>query len=323
VISSDYLSRLSKTVKGSLLDLPKNQLEPNIWIAEEDELPTLRPDLKHLIVRSWEHGVRSVLGTSASPWVKRVIFLGGSASYQWRTESDIDVNIAVNFDSFRRLYPRFTDDDMAQKFLIQIAIKINKSGVFWLHHPINYYIQEPGVAKPVTDAAYDVLEDCWMIPPLVLPEDFDPKVYFKPYLQVAQSWMDKFDATIMDLRRATIDFKKNVEQRQDPYLAQDRELLETRYKDICDEVTLHLRRLLMWFEDLRDRRNELYERLRQQEDYKPYARFQEPEVVYKYLEKYGYLDFLKALKGVFPEELPDCLSHPQIELVDSLARQTL
>jgi len=321
-ISYGYFSKLSKAVKSSLLDLPRSQLDPNIWMSD-GELPTLRPDFKKFLVQSWEHGVQAVLSRSAAPWMKRIIFLGGTASYQWRESSDIDINIVVDFPAFRRIYTDFASVDEARDYLIQLGHKVNASGVYWQQHPVNFFIQEPDVFRPVTDAAYDVLEDCWLIPPLVLPEDFDPKKYFAPYLKVAESWMNKFDEVIMSLRRSVIDYKNNQEMREDPYLSQDKELLEKRHTEICDEVTLHLKRLLMWFEELHERRSDLYKKLREQEEAKPFARFQEPEVVWKYLEKYGYLDLLVSLKTSLPEELPECLSESEVALVESVVHKSI
>lgn len=269
-------------VLSSILDFPRKTLSQKLWVYDSPEdLPHLDPQLRDLILskakESLSHFNADLLGC---------LLYGGSASYQWTDGADVDCSLYIDWSkvkhSFEEIEPYFKE--------IEIPFR---------GHPVHLFVKPPDQKDQfeVADAYYDVLHDEWVLPPLVLPKDFDPDEYFKPLIKAAHKKAEKIDLKIGELRRSW----KVLEKAHDA-LPEARDM-----KAVQERIEIERKKALetaKWLADefikVREKRYALHDKIREQinqgKDVGRLARFQEPEVIWKYLDRAGYNDFLYKVR---------------------------
>ena len=275
---------IKKTI-SSILDFPRKTLSEDIWQYpnnDKNELPTLKPILKNLIVSTIStHLSRLSLTLTASN------LYGGSASYQWSHGADIDTSIYASG------WPENISKNEIEKF--QEYFKNIKMP--FKDYVIHLFLKSPHDKDiEVSDAVYDILNDEWILPPLILPKHFDPDEYFKPFLKTAKTKAEKFDVKIGELRICWSVMSKASEAKKDaiePSLVQKR----------IDKEKENIRSIIKWLSDtfisIRDRRYAMHDKIREKMgtdlEVGRFERFQEPEIIWKYLDRAGYNDFLHKI----------------------------
>ena len=275
-------------VDSSVLDFPRKTLPKELWDYDEPHrLPQLNSELQRIIMER-----ANILLNRFGLRPKGVLMHGGAASYQWSPGTDIDINLFAD-------WPYEVDEDRYTDILRYIYDNETE----FKGYPINMYLRKPGdnIAGP-SEAIYDVKNDEWVLPPLILPQDFDPHEYFKPFIDAAKRKSKKFDDELGELRRAWTTLYKASEA-QDK--ARDPEAVDER-RDIQKEKVADLTEHLSdEFDKLWTKRKTLHEELRDKlrsgEEVGRFERFQEAEIVWKYLERHNYIDFLKKLNKLVSE----------------------
>jgi len=280
-------------VKASILDFPRKTLPKELWVYDNmDDLPSLNPTLRELIT------------STAADYLKRYnmelkesMLYGGAASYQWSPGADIDVSL------YAEDWPEGVSDEEAQEIQAYFAeIKIPFEG-----YEIHFFLKPPN-EKPVevADAVYDIIRDEWALPPLVLPQGFDPDDYFAPLIRSAEKKAEKFDLKIGELRRSWTILKKSSEAK---HSAREPDLVEERIEEEKQTIKKLVKELARDFIRVRENRYAMHDRLREKlkEDQKlsRFERFQEPEIIWKYLDRSGYNDFLWKLYKLDKTDMVD------------------
>jgi hypothetical protein len=197
--------------------------------------------------------------------------------------SDIDVSTYAN-------WPKNISEETIEKYCNYFSkIEIPYKG-FELH----FFLNKPeNTGTEIADAVYDVINDEWLLPPLILPKHFDPEDYFKPFLKEAESKAKKFDGKIGTLRRAWSVMDKASESKDS---AVEPSLVDKRIQEEKKEIKKIINALIDSFVDIRDKRYAMYdalrEKMRENVNVGRFERFQEPEIIWKYLDRSGYIDFL-------------------------------
>ena len=270
-------------VYSSILDFPRKTLPKKLWIYDSPEdLPKLNPTLRALILdTAKDYLYRYHLELDEAR------LYGGAASYQWSPGSDIDVSLYANG------WPQDVTPEEIEKTQSQFKdIKIPYEG-----YEIHYYLKEPGEkVLEVADAVYDIIDDEWVLPPLVLPKGFDPDEFFAPLIKEAEKKAGKFDLKIGELRRSWSTLKKASEAKGH---ARDAQEVEDRIAEEKANIKRLTKELAKAFIKVREARYAMHDELREkmQKDIEigRFERFQEPEIVWKYLDRAGYNDFLWKL----------------------------
>jgi len=273
-------------VTSSILDFPRKTLSEDIWAYstgdKENELPQLKSSVKFLI-ESTAKNYLTQLGFTLTV----CNLYGGSASYQWSKNADIDVSL------YAKGWPESTTENDITKY--QEMFKDIK--ILYKDHEIHFFLKNPKDPNiEVSEAVYDVLNDEWVLPPLILPRHFDPDEYFKPFLKIAEKKAKKFDEVIGKLRRSWDVLKKSAEAEKD---AKEPDLVIERIEKEKETI----RECIVWLSDtfmaIRDKRyamhDALREKMKQHTEIGRLERFQEPEIVWKYLDRAGYTEFLQKL----------------------------
>jgi len=162
---------LSKEKTSSILDPVRKTLCPDIFDITTN---TLLPDAQLAIIK----GLKTILGPELYK-VKYVFLLGGSVSYQWTPDTDIDVNVII---------PAQHVPDSETYGLLQTKMKSFRTYSF-KGHPVSYTLKvESGTELENTDntlSIFDVLNNTWVKAP-------DPK-------GVDMSWMVEINKPYLNL----------------------------------------------------------------------------------------------------------------------------
>ena len=293
----------------SILDFPRETLPLDLWVYDKsgkESLPTLSPVLRETVLREATRHLRpfdlKLDGTN---------FYGGSASYQWSPGADIDVSVYTTWPE--NVTPEAIEK--VQDYFKDISIPFRG-------HEIHFFLKGPEDQHEVADAIYDIYNDEWILPPLILPKGFDPEEYFAPFVKTAENKAKKLDAEIGELGRELTILKKAAEaydQARDPSAVKDRiEAQRAKVKHIIEH-------LASTFLSTREARYAMHDQLRQKfggGDYSAgrFERFQAPEVIWKYLDRAGYIDCLWHLYSLVKngglEESLDKLTNIPVSLND-------
>ena len=277
----------SKKATASILDFPRKTLSEDLWRYfttenKHENLPKLKPDLRLLILNSIDKYL-TVLKLN----LLHTNLYGGAASYQWSPGSDIDVSVYADG------WPENISKEAVEKyqaFFKNVEIPYNGFTIhLFLKPPLEEDIE-------VADAVYDILEDEWVLPPLILPQDFDPDEYFKPFINTAEDKAKKLDKDIGILKRSWKLLEKSSEALP---LAEEPEIVKDRIEKEKVTIKALIEKLAVSYLAIRKKRYALHDKLREKlkedDTLDRFERFQEPEIIWKYLDRAGYTEFLHKL----------------------------
>jgi len=269
---------------ASILDFPRKTLSKDIWQYQEDtvdELPILKPEVKFLI----ESTVDRYLAQIGLKPIAINIY-GGAASYQWSEGSDIDVSV------YASEWANVSEEEIENNQNVFKNIEVP-----YKDFTIHFFLKKPHEKiLEVSEAVYSIMDDEWVLPPLILPDDFDPDEYFKPFIKHAEKKAKKFDEEIGKLRRAWGILTKSSKAKKQ---AKNQDIVQKRIDEEKDIVRDLVTKLGDSFIKIREKRYAMHDALREKMDddveLGRFERFQEPEIVWKYFDRAGYNDFLWKL----------------------------
>lgn len=284
-------------VFSSILDYPRRSLDPLIWNLSGDH-PRLLSNVREKLVYSWVKALEEKGYRNCLEWMKDMFFVGGSATKQYRPTSDIDIHVMVDWDGFREEHGSKEENDVIREGLVEVAKELNdriKIG----QHPVQYFVDQPEVKQELSDAVYSLLEDKWIQTPVELPRDYNPVARFGPELEEADKVAEKLDPLIGDVRRGIIELK-NIQEVSKEVDGISTESLGKNQEKIQRDIDKAIEKIIEIYEELREKRHKLYEKLREEGVTDPKRRLAEPEVVFKALERTGYIDLARKLKDSLP-----------------------
>ena len=280
-----------KIITSSILDFPRKTLPKDLWVYDNpNELPKLKLDLRDLILNHSKKAAESI-GLK----FEDARLIGGSASYQWSPGTDIDVQIYVDWP-----------DDISDEEVLALRRKVYKTKLNYQGYPITFFIKGTEELPNAAEAEYDIDDNEWTLPPLILPKGFDPDEYFAPLIRVADNRAKKFDEMIGGLRRAWYALKKSSLAKQN---ARDVDVVENKVEKDKKTVKGLVEKISKNFDKVKESRRKLHDQLRdrlaQDTNIGRFERFQEPEIVWKYLDRAGYIDYLGQINKIVKDEMLD------------------
>lgn len=272
------LKTYSSYLKESILDPIRNDLCPDIW-RKEDKL--LKPSVKSEILNIFYEWLRH-LKIDKKPSLIHLV--GSIAGYQYNDKSDIDINIEIHLD---------------QEKIIRIR-KILPNGNFLkgTDHKINFYISNKNNSEEIFNGIYDVLNDKWIKRPVKDLKDSVESIhsYYKSCLDQAISWARKISLDLDEINRHEIEFKmynyflenKEFKLNKDE-LKQYIQIKENNIKSSYDILKMNLHMLKKFrAEPYKDIKDQFNSQIAKSDVSNP--DFSLNNIVYKILEKFGYID---------------------------------
>lgn len=259
----------------SVIDIPRNSLDPTVFEFPEDGPPIMHPIIKTQISYDIDK-IKEVV-----PVV--VYFVVGSIlTKNYTPHSDIDVNVQIDPP----------DETVVEGVFDLLKILNGKLGA-GTTHPINYFIIKDDYDLDKTDGAYDVANEAW----IKESEDIDLNV--QNYMDRFQSTIQGIDFNVEELRRDIIDLEalKGMNEGQ----IRD---LETRTEEKMKEIEDDAESLVRHYMNVTTLRKQAFEKDMSPTEIRKYGKKNKlPEnVVYKLLERYYYFDFMKTLKNILKDD---------------------
>lgn len=290
----------------SILDYVKPTLAPNVW-EEDDKGVTLRPEIEKQILDTLGSAFKK-LGSEMDDFVASIYIIGGITSRQWTDKSDIDVTVVVRKDMSDKAYGAIRE---------YVVNNLNGEVAADTQHPVNYYFKKEHKFVPdVAQAIYDVKERRWLYKD-ERGEEFDPEAKYQDKLVAAEEMAEDVVSLVEALKRDLIDLGELKQAKKDS------EFYAVVYSEKLGEVWADVENLERIYSQIHAEREKAFA-----EDPKG-ANESTANIIYKYLEKYGYLDelkdvlagqdkFLKGLSGVVGLDLKEVLEpKPRIEEADA------
>lgn len=260
----------------SVIDIARNSIDPSVWEFPEDRLPILRPSIKLQILDVIE------IISRITPVVEFYI-VGSILTKNYSPNSDIDVNVQVD--------PEMSD--LTREGLFQFIRRINGSLAIGTTHPINYFIVQEEFDFEKSQGVYNVADEKW----LKIPEDTDIEI--DSYFNKFQNEVNGIDIQTAELRRDLIDYEmlKNLSPSQVAKLG------DLSAKKL-DEIESDMQFLIKAYHDVHNLRKWAFDKEMSPSEIKKFGKkYKLPEnVVYKMLEKYYYIEFIKKLENILGDD---------------------
>lgn len=280
-------------IKSSVLDFPRKKLSETLWVYENpDDLPKLDSGLRQLILTNAGNYLRRYGLELRSAYI-----IGGAASYQWSEGTDIDVS----------LYATGWPDDIREDEIEFLHKQLKDIDLSYQGYPIHFFLQNPDKKEAeLSEAVYDLTDDEWELPPLVLPQGFDPEAYFAPLIKSAERKAQALDTKIGQLRRLWKSLEKYSTAKPK---AKNPDVVEQRIEKQKEQAKVLIKELAKSFDILWGKRDamhgELKEKMEKDVNVGRFERFQEPEIIWKYLDRAGYIEFLRKLYKIDKDNTAD------------------
>lgn len=275
VIMSSFNEYFDALQTESVIDLPRNSLDPDIFEFPEVGMPIMHPHIKKQI----RIGVEAI---NELVRVNNYYVIGSILTPRWKPNTDIDVNVEIDPDDI-------TEVNVETLFIgLQ---RINGKLATGTMHPINFYIVKGEYNLDKTSAAYDTELEKWLKKP---PAD-DTDVNVKSYFNKIKDLIDHVDVSTAELRRDIIDISEltSFDKNQIKNL---KELVSKKLRDVEDDVL----NLITSYQHIKSLRQTAFDRNMTPAEITKYGHKNKlPEnIIYKLLEKYYYIDFIRKLKQI-------------------------
>ena len=256
-------------LREGVLDYVKATQDPAIWDLETSKL---RPQVKDELLGRLDKGLAAL---SFDPsWVKGVAIIGSIVGRQWRSDSDVDIEIMVD---------EGVPDEVVQGAIDSFVDSVNGMPLQGTVHPVNFFFTKSSPPIETLEGAYSLVDDTWTKKPSEPPENFDPETEYAESFKAGREIADEIVELFAELRRDVSDMQelKNV----DSEFADD---LQLKKLQAVNETVLCLTRISKVLWRVRD------------DAFKAGGDPQHsPEnLLYKFVEKSGELKLLHKLSDV-------------------------
>lgn len=260
----------------SSIDLVRKTYAPTVFVDEESPKPTLRPELRAQIEQ------HVALIDAIAP-VKQYFIKGSILTKQYTHKADIDV--------FVRVKP--TGASNMEEDIEKVWSKID--GIFAKDttHPLQYYITDAKYDLKNTEAAYDVMNDQWMVQ--TPAKDLDVSLYTTDL----KNKLNRLDMMTGELRRDIIDHEllNSIPRDQVAGIAKQ---TEKKLK----EVEYDIKALVKSYNEIKNARKDAFADEMTPEMITKYGRKTHlpGNVIFKFIERYHYLAFLRRLRDILGDD---------------------
>ena len=276
-----------KLFKESIIDIPRRTYAPGVFDDEDTDNPKIKDSVLRLITKQFQEF------ETEYPILKYSL-IGSILTKRYRNDADLDINVLFDVPEEKR------DDERLRLSKQYLSAKnpdnIQGKLIPGTKHPINYYFitdeETYDDQNAKADAVFDIKDQSFT----KRPEDFEfnPNLYLKDF----QKQVDKIDMLKGELKRDIIDYDELTELK--PGEIKD---LEKRISNKLGEIEKDIQDLTDIGTEVDAERRAAFDRDMTPDEIKTYSiKNRLPKnVVYKMLEKYHYLTFLKRCKKILDD----------------------
>ena len=276
-----------KNFKESIIDIPRRTYAPSVFDDEDTDNPKIKDSVLRLITEQFKE-----FETEYS--ILKYSLIGSMLTKRYRNDADLDINVLFDVPEDKREDERLR---LSKKYLASSnPDNIQGKLIPGTKHPINYYFitdeETYDDQNKKADAVFDIKNQSFV----KRPEDFDfnPNLYMRDF----QKQVDKIDMLKGELKRDIIDYDELMELK--PNEIKD---LEKRISNKLGEIEKDIQDLTDIGNKIDVERRAAFDTDMTPDEIKTYSiKNRLPaNVVYKMLEKYHYLTFLKKCKKILDD----------------------
>ena len=273
---------LSSILSEAVIDWTRSTLDPDIFTKDEDEYE-MRSDVSNFIKTIVDRVDRDVVD------VKDWFVKGSLLSFQWRDTTDLDILIEID---------KSTTDEERDRLQNQVDDEIGEILVPGTEHPLQIYLNQ-GQYNPVNaDGIYypDFRERGWEHGWIKGP--YNISINVGDYMSKFQKVAAMIDTTTGELKRNIIDYELMRELPKSEVKGIEKAMSE-KLIDIEDAVE----EIVSQYNHLRDFRHRAFSDEANPAEIARYgSRNELPDnVIFKLLERYYYLKWMRELKQIAEE----------------------
>ena len=273
--------------KESIIDIPRQTYAPSVFDDEDTNNPKIKNSVLRLITEQFKEF------ETEYPILKYSL-IGSILTKRYRNDADLDINVLFDVPEEKQEEERLR---LSKKYLASSnPDNIQGKLIPGTRHPINYYFitdQNTYDDQNVkADAVFDIKGQSF----IKRPEEFDfnPNLYMIDF----QKQVDKIDMLKGELKRDIIDYDELTELK--PGEIKD---LEKRISNKLGEIEKDIQDLTDIGTEVDAERRAAFDKDMTPDEIKTYSiKNRLPKnVIYKMLEKYHYLTFLKKCKKILDD----------------------
>jgi len=273
-----------KTFKESIIDIPRNTYAKGVFDKADTKDPIIKPSVIALINKQLE------MFEEEYPVVK-VGLIGSILTKRYREDADLDLNVLFDVPKEKREEERLR---LSQKYLsAKNPDSIQGKLIPGTKHPINYYFITDMKTyidqEKKADAVFDIESNKF----IKRPDDFtfDKSMYMKDFERKVQ----EIDVVKGELKRDIIDYRELEGLTSDDVLN-----LQELINEKLDEIEDSIRDIIKIGDGVDADRRAAFDKDMSPDEIRQYGiKNRLPKnVIYKMLEKYHYLTFLKRCKKI-------------------------
>ena len=275
------LSRFKNFIKESIIDIPRRTYAPGVF----DDADTKNPKLKQKVLDIIKKDLKTF--EKFGPIVS-VKLIGSILGKRYRNDADLDVDVLID------LPPE--DRETKGKEARSSVSAINGRNIPGTKHPINYYVQsDPAVNDAhleTAGAVFDVFKQKFDKRPK--DHKFDPKVYQADF----EKKVSEIDVVKGELKRDIVDYEELKE-----LSPKDIEGLQKKISEKLKEIEDAIEKFSKMGDELMQARRDLFNNPMTPDEIRKYgvAHKLPKNVIFKYLEKYHYITFMKKCKDILDD----------------------
>tara|TARA_B100000900_G_scaffold296920_1_gene255486 strand:+ start:1060 stop:3555 length:2496 start_codon:yes stop_codon:yes gene_type:complete len=273
--------------KESIIDIPRRTYAPAVFDDEDTSNPKIKDSVVRLITEQFKEF------ESEYPILKYSL-IGSILTKRYRNDADLDINVLFDVPEEKQEEERLR---LSKKYLASSnPDNIQGKLIPGTQHPINYYFitdeKTYDEQNEKADAVFDIKGQSFVKRPEEF--DFNPNLYLKDF----QKQVDKIDMLKGELKRDIIDYDELTELK--PGEIKD---LEKRISNKLGEIEKDIQDLTDIGNKVDLERRAAFDTDMTPDEIKTYSiKNRLPaNVVYKMLEKYHYLTFLKKCKKILDD----------------------
>jgi len=275
----------SQLIRESVVDIPRDSLDSTVFqFFNDGRPPILKDGIKSQILRDVDS-----IGHIAQ--IDTFYGIGSIFTQNYTSNCDIDITIQINVNDL---------ESVSAADLLAMIKKLNGKLAVGSTHPINYYCITSEYDWDKAEAVYDIPNERW----LKIPEVLEPDI--GSYIVKFQETLQSIDLTTGELRRNLIDFS-DIRKMKIKNVLQLKHMLHKKLKAIEENI----KQLTTVYQHLKIMRQMAFNRAMTPQEIQIYgSKNMLPEnIIYKLMEKYYYIKFLKKLDELIT-------NHDEVELFD-------
>jgi len=299
---------------SSIIDYPHNEFLPHFWTFITGE-PHVRDAYADKIIINLYRAFRKAGFKNISSWVTNITLTGSAVTNLYNEKSDIDINVEIDYNKFKNKNNNLNiKTDTLLRDFIRDRVTPKTDGYFINNIKIRYLITGKGI-KVIGDYYYDLLKREWVDKkiPKFMELDYNPDIKLKKEKAIARKVCGIYNMLLDDIVLKIRELGKLENYLK---LQENQDLTDAKL-DLEKDIIKNLKQIEKLNQKLEVFRGLRFKLPKNKLKY-PYKKLNENweahNIIYKYIEFFGYSNLTNTLKNRIPEEYQNIYNRLELTL---------